>query len=459
MSKELIYTSAPRGLLPGSSGFCTVAMSEGLPNSWRERLESLSAYTRTYPPDDPRNPVVFSHLRVNSLHVLSRIQEMGEEYTGRTNHLAHHVVLDDRELPLGGPAWLLSQPGFLIEAWSGTARWLEPARVVPNGDSLPRVCRTWQKLTGDAGWAGVLAETFLESPERPALLLYEAGQKVLSLFVEAMALLPPERRWDTTFSTYFTGLLPGLTCSWRGVLRGTGDARELSRRPDVLVIDLAAHAALTQDGPLIELARTGRSLNAPTPKKHVAVRGGHLQPAAVADSASWGRRERPAPSDTLDSIPPMPPIPISHRAADSVGWRVPPLALVLLILLATTAGGGVMWLVLRSKAPSGIEDPAGAKTQITTIDWEKESKKLKAELADIDEKLRVSEKERKSLLQTIEDQKPKVAAYDAMMRTFEAGSRLLRHWLPDKTNGDAIRPDKHKGMLRGEGKETPRGQR
>ena len=58
MSLELVYTSAPCGLLPGRNGYCTVAMTEGLPNSWRERLEALSSYARHFPPDDPRKPPV-----------------------------------------------------------------------------------------------------------------------------------------------------------------------------------------------------------------------------------------------------------------------------------------------------------------------------------------------------------------------------------------------------------------
>ena len=33
MSHELVYTSAPRGLKPGSKGFCTVACTADLPES------------------------------------------------------------------------------------------------------------------------------------------------------------------------------------------------------------------------------------------------------------------------------------------------------------------------------------------------------------------------------------------------------------------------------------------
>ena len=43
--------------------------------------------------------------------VLSRVGPAGLDYSDRTNLFAHHVVLDADELPRGGPAWLLRQPG------------------------------------------------------------------------------------------------------------------------------------------------------------------------------------------------------------------------------------------------------------------------------------------------------------------------------------------------------------
>ena len=66
MSQELHYTSAPRGLKPGSRGFCTVASTVGLSGPLAERLESLSGYQPIYPVHDPaaaRNPVNFMHIK------------------------------------------------------------------------------------------------------------------------------------------------------------------------------------------------------------------------------------------------------------------------------------------------------------------------------------------------------------------------------------------------------------
>ena len=62
--RELAYTSAQRGLRPGSGGFCSVMMTRGLAVPAVELLERLSNnYQVIYLPYDARardNPVAFS---------------------------------------------------------------------------------------------------------------------------------------------------------------------------------------------------------------------------------------------------------------------------------------------------------------------------------------------------------------------------------------------------------------
>jgi hypothetical protein len=154
MTQELHYTSAPRGLKPGSRGFCTVAATPNMPGLLAERLEGLSGYEPVYPPGDPSewlNPIVFSHVRLTAgnrtLCVLSRIGPAGLDYSERPNKYAHHVVLDAEEKPEGGPAWLLSQPGFMERAWEGEPRLLPDGRTPPSGDRPPGVARAWKRLT------------------------------------------------------------------------------------------------------------------------------------------------------------------------------------------------------------------------------------------------------------------------------------------------------------------------
>ncbi len=264
MSQELHYTSVPRGLKPGSRGFGTVAATASLPDALAERLEGLSGYQAVYPPGDPSeslNPIAFVHVRLSvgnqRQDVLSRIGPAGLDYSGRPNKYAHHIVLEPDERPEAGPAWLLSQPGLFQNAWHGEPRILPDGIAVPSGDRPPAIAHDWQALTGDAGWAGVLAESFLADPRRPVFLVYRPGTELLPLFVEAIALLPPSRRWDVEFSTYLTTLPPGTHCAWRGVLDGSAEAKNARRLPGALFIDLSRPAGRARGGALVHLARTG----------------------------------------------------------------------------------------------------------------------------------------------------------------------------------------------------------
>src|SRR5690606_29192447 len=99
MSQELIYTSAPRGLKPGSRGFCTVQSTQGMARKLADQLENLSGYRYVFPPHGPQaalNPVAWSHWKLTvggrPMHVLSRIADAGLDYTQRTNKFVHHGV-------------------------------------------------------------------------------------------------------------------------------------------------------------------------------------------------------------------------------------------------------------------------------------------------------------------------------------------------------------------------------
>ena len=100
MAFELIHTSAPKGVDPGSRGFTTVAITQGLGAAWKSRLESLSSYA----PDQglTSKPVIHMHCLIRagglSKHVLSRISPCGLDYSGRPNRIAHHLLLDNHDL-------------------------------------------------------------------------------------------------------------------------------------------------------------------------------------------------------------------------------------------------------------------------------------------------------------------------------------------------------------------------
>lgn len=376
MSQELHYTSVPRGLQPGSRGFCVVAATPNLPAPLRERLEGLSGYQQVFPPHDPRaglNPVVFAHHRLNlggwPLSVLSRVAFAGLDYTDRSNKYAHHVVLDPVERPPGGPAWLLSRPGFMDHSWSGEPRALPAGRAVPRGDLAPGIAVAWRSATGDAGWAGALAEAFLNDPGRPAYLIYEPGFDPLPLFAEALALLPPARRWDVDFNTYFTVAPQGLTCAWRGVLAGTPAAELALKTPSALVLNLTRPMGSPADGPLIQQARTGERPTAPEPTPTARARStSRALSSRVGDFAA-----NPDDDDlpVLDLAPIPPPTPRRLAGRGDRAWTPAPsrsrfqtarrwvsaAAILLLVLM----GGGSYFLYFGggSEADALIEREAG----------------------------------------------------------------------------------------------------
>lgn len=262
MVQELVYTSAPRGLKVGSKGFCTVASSNGMAANLADFLESLSGYRHLFPSgtaEASRNPVVYSYVRAQiggrTISIVSRIADAGLDYSGRTNKLAHHLALEPRECGGAGPAWLTQHPGLLSSQWEGEPRIL-PDRSLPQGQVTGRVCSTWASLMGDAGWAGKLAQAILD--RKSLFVIVDLDAPVLELVAEAIALLPPESRWEATFSTYFTKLPPGVDCRWKFVYSNTDEAAQARKNAGLNLVDTTKRTPLNEDSPYIEFARTGK---------------------------------------------------------------------------------------------------------------------------------------------------------------------------------------------------------
>jgi hypothetical protein len=120
------------------------------------------------------------------------------------------------------------------------------------------VCRGWQELTGDAGWGGILADWFEKDPNRQVYVIVEPGMDLIPLIAETIALLPPERRWQVTFSTYFTGLPQGIPCLWRCVMKDSPEATNAGRLRGQQVLNLCEPLGQAPVGNLVEVARSGR---------------------------------------------------------------------------------------------------------------------------------------------------------------------------------------------------------
>lgn len=388
MTQELHYTSAPRGLRPGSVGFCTVGQTPNLPGPLIERLEGLSGYQQVFPPHDPNaalNPAAYSHLRITvggrACSVLSRVDFAGLDYSARSNKYAHHIVLDAAERPAGGPAWLLAQPGFLQTSWQGEPRIIPAGRVVPEGDRPPGIALAWGERAGDPGWAGVLAESFLADPRKPSYLLFEPGMQVLPLFVEALALIPPERRWDVELNTYFTQLVQGTSCPWRGVLADSAEAKNAHRMPGALVIDLRRPSGEPRGGDLVQLARTGRRparTAEPIPKEAPASgRAVRAQPPTTTSEAEY----------SLSASPPKLPPARSVRELEGFGdersglpWGKISAGVAAMLLVALGA-------VYLTGAFDGVRSAVNVGDLIASFSQEKSKKveKIEAEKKQADE--------------------------------------------------------------------------
>jgi GTPase-associated protein 1, N-terminal domain type 2/GTPase-associated protein 1, middle domain len=240
MSQELINTSAPRGLRPGSTGFCTVAMTPGISPALEDRLTLLSGYRWLVAPGEngaEKNPVSYAHWRLTindePRSVLSRVADAGFDYSRRSNRLAHHVILDPAEQCEPGPAWVMLQPGILRANWTG-----EPS-IIPSGPEIPIGPRSDPESGAWADAAGLLAEAFTDDPSQVAWVIYPPGADVLAFIDQSLSRLAPPLRWEAAFCTYFTDLPAGMYCAWRCCPAETRMAADAQRRRKYdLFIDL-----------------------------------------------------------------------------------------------------------------------------------------------------------------------------------------------------------------------------
>src|SRR5262249_50614308 len=156
MPQQLIYTSAPRGVIAGRSGHCTVARSAAMRDALMLQLEKLSYYQHLSLTGGRERPIYCCRildLRGSRYHVLTRIQDAGLDFTGRTNFLAHHLVFAPEEIReyASPPIILQTWPGW-VNAWNKDPELLENEEwssltTLPYA-SMPAA--NWQQLTGDA---------------------------------------------------------------------------------------------------------------------------------------------------------------------------------------------------------------------------------------------------------------------------------------------------------------------
>jgi hypothetical protein len=205
MAQQLIYTSSPRGLTSGRTGFVTVARHREIASRLVTELEKDSGYE--WVTGSEVQPVVKRYSLYgsgsSSARVLTRVLPAGLDFTHRPCHLAHHLVVSRGEPVMGSPLdWLMGWPGFHSE-WKEEPRWLEaqdqiavgspefPVGVAPSlPGKLPASREFWKMLPSSAR-------------ARP-IFLYEPGQEglLLQIWQWLFAQVSPARQWEITFTTF-----------------------------------------------------------------------------------------------------------------------------------------------------------------------------------------------------------------------------------------------------------------
>ena len=232
MIGRIVITSVPQGL-DGGTGFQPVLRTQGLNPSIAKRLALRASYAHPYDFGHPRNPRVLFHrietVGDRNIHVLGSVRDAGSSYTGRSNHLAELIAIDPAEtrgLP-GGPVFACRTFPWLGN-WAGEPREVpiaeepgvpanDPDDPAASGRSEP--CVAWAAATGDPGWAGELAQSFLDG--RRAVVWVNEGVDAAALFAEAMRLLPVSSRWQVEFNTCE---IEPFAAHWRGL------------RPDIMLV-------------------------------------------------------------------------------------------------------------------------------------------------------------------------------------------------------------------------------
>lgn len=203
MAWQLIYTSAPRLLEAGRTGFGTVARHRAVCGLLATSIERISQFARL-PGHDPRR-VIYSHriltIGGGQFHAMSCLRDAGSDYTGRTNHIAHHVIAEEREiLPLIAAG---ITPADVLLAMNWRSSWTEGPRFLNASEEIDLAAMTtppsslWEQVTGVAHGCRL---PWSPAARRGCYLILPHGVDARFLFRESLH-EQNEQAWRTTFTT------------------------------------------------------------------------------------------------------------------------------------------------------------------------------------------------------------------------------------------------------------------
>ncbi|MFK7768286.1 MAG: hypothetical protein AB8B55_13765 [Mariniblastus sp.] len=196
---ELWYAEAKQGLDITSTGFTTVKRTQGIPTKLQRHMEQLSCYDN-YSQFKNHVRCCFSKCSdgADTWFVLSRASA-AVGYSQRAGFFCHHVAIHQSNRPRCNPASLFNSNLF-AGRWDGKVEELAQCRPIPPVRESVDSCGTWASIFGDAGAAG---DAIIRARRNRSIYIpFHDPAHAISLAEEALSVLPTDKMWQFTFTTY-----------------------------------------------------------------------------------------------------------------------------------------------------------------------------------------------------------------------------------------------------------------
>ncbi len=335
MAWQLIYTSAPRLLEAGRTGFGTVARHRAVSGMLAAAVERFSQFARL-PGHDPRRVVHTCRILTvgsGTFHVFSCLQDAGSDYTGRTNHIAHHLIAEPREIRTLAAAGLTPADVLMGMAWrtswSEGPRYLDSAEEIDLASFASQSSHAWFAVTGNPASAGIL---WSREALKGCYLIAPAAVNVLELFRESLQ-ASPAQAWQTRFTTCLEPNDDLADFRWVG-LSSSSPMRSQVETSNRLVLDLTRPSSLPAPP---EAEAPAPAIEAPRPT---------APPPPPTQFQATVPPKAPLPSAGADPISAMggwsPETPTRQRASKGSRSYIG-LSLVIAALLIVAVSGGLLW--------------------------------------------------------------------------------------------------------------------
>lgn len=273
---ELIYSSSSENFLSEDPCLVPVAWTEGMPGTFISIVDAMMEYIEaavSYLAEVPDRNAIYLKRKVflgeKKFCLLIKIFFIGTDHCGKNQILIHHFFFDshDKEFAASGASFtfMLDDNNFL-ESWDCKASLLSPFiarhKMLSNNIALQ-----WQSLAGDAGWAGVIAEKFLENSSEPFFV--ECPDEVpayiiAELIAEVARLIPHSKHFEFTYNSLFLQEKQNWDCFLRFCPVNSTPIKELKEKKSENFISFIQPAEIKDDlkeKALVLLARKGLMKN------------------------------------------------------------------------------------------------------------------------------------------------------------------------------------------------------